>query len=102
MHPNTRFFYTNYTMTECSPIYPNLLKLANGTWIPYGKKIERARVEPTPIFHDTRREMRPHEFVGLKENGLFTMEDLWRSSKAWAYKHSRTTVTGREVYLGPR
>ena len=31
MHPITRVFYTNYTVTECNPIYPNLLKLANGT-----------------------------------------------------------------------
>ena len=30
------------------------------------------------------------------------MEDLWRSSRARALKHSRTTVTGRDVYLGPR
>ena len=46
--------------------------------------------------------MRTHEFVGLKENGLFTVEDLWLSSRARALKHSRTTVTGREIYLGPR
>ena len=31
MHPITRVFYTNYTVTECNPFYPNLLKLANGT-----------------------------------------------------------------------
>ena len=89
-------------MTQCNPIYPNLLKLANSTWITYGKRIESARVEPTPFFHDTRREMRPHGFVGLKENGFFTMDDLWRSSIARALKHSRTTVIGREVYLGAR
>ena len=46
--------------------------------------------------------MRPHEFVRLKENGRFTMEDLWRSSRARALRNSRTTVTGREIYLGPR
>ena len=67
MHPVTRVFYTNYTMTECNPIDLNLLKVANGTWITYGKRIERARVEPTPLFNDTRRELRPHEFVGLQK-----------------------------------
>ena len=61
MHPITLVFFTNYTMTECNPIYPNLLKLANGTWITYGKRIERAKVEPTPFFHDTRREMTPRD-----------------------------------------
>ena len=45
MHPITTVFYTNYTMTECNPLYPNLLKLANGTLITYGKKEERVRVE---------------------------------------------------------
>ena len=69
-HPITRVFYTSFTMTEYNSIYPNVLKLANGTWITYGKTKERARVEPAPFFNDTRREMRPHEFVGLKENGF--------------------------------
>ena len=67
MHLITRYLYTNYTMTECNPIYPNLLKLANSTCVTYGKRIERARVEPTPSFNDTIREMRPHVFIGLKE-----------------------------------
>ena len=40
--------------------------------------------------------------MGLNGNGLFTMEDLVRSIRARSIRHSRTTVTGREVYLGSK
>ena len=66
----------------------------------YGKTNELARVEPVIFRNRSSRELRPHEFVGLKGNGLFTMEDLVRSNRARSIRHCRTTVTGREVYLG--
>ena len=100
MNPISKVFYNNYTLTECNPVYPNLYQLLNGSWVTYGRKTQLARVEPLVFRNSSSRELRPHEFVGLKSNGLFTMEDLVRSNRARSIRHSRTTVTGREVYLG--
>ena len=102
MNPISKIFYNNYTLTECNPVYPNLYQLLNGSWVTYGKTTELARVEPVVFRNSSSRELRPHEFVGLNGNGLFTREDLVRSNRARSIRHSRTTVTGREVYLGSK
>ena len=101
-NPISNIFYNNYTLTECNPVYPILYQLLNGSWVTYGKTTELARVEPVVFRNSSSRELRPHEFVGLNGNGLFTMEDLVRSNRARFIRHSRTTVTGREVYLGSK
>ena len=102
MNRISKIFYNNYTLTESNPVYPNLYQLLNGSWVTYGKTTELARVEPVVFRNSSSREPRPHEFVGLNGNGLFTMEDLVRSNRARSFRHSRTTVTGREVYLGSK
>ena len=100
VNPISSISYNNYTLTECNPVYPTLYQLLSGSWVTYGKTTELARVEPVVFGNSSSHELRPHEFVGLKGNGLFTMEDLVRSNRARSIRHSRTTVTGREVYLG--
>ena len=100
MNPVSRVFYSNYTLAECNPVYPNLVRINNGSWVTYGTRIELARVVPSSYNNGSRPGLRPHEFVGLMGNGLFTLEDLMLSNQARALKHSRTTVVGREVYRG--
>ena len=31
MNPITKVFYSNYTLADCNPVYPNLFKLPNGS-----------------------------------------------------------------------
>ena len=46
--------------------------------------------------------MRPHEPIGLKEKGLITTEELWKSCWARIWRNNRTTIAGREVYRSPQ
>ena len=100
MNPISEVSYNSYTLTECNPVYPKLYQLLNGSWVTNGKTTELARVDSVVFQNSSSRELRPHEFVGSKGNGLFTMGDLVRSNRARSIGNSCTTVTGREVYLG--
>ena len=96
----TKVFQQNYTLTECNPLYPILMRLWNGRWITFGEKLKIPCVRPMSIYEKTRQEMRPQHLIGLKEMGLFTRDDLQRSSRARARRHSRTIIAWTVVYLG--
>ena len=89
MNAIIKVFHQNYTLTECNPPYHNWMRVLFDKWITSGEKIEIACVGPLSVQNETRREMRTHEFIGLKQNGLFTRADLWRSSQATARRQGR-------------
>ena len=70
----TKVFHQKYTLTECNRLTPNLMRLSNGSWTPFGKKSETACFESVSISEETRQETRPREVNGSKENGLCTGE----------------------------
>ena len=82
MKPNKKVFYQINRSTECNALYPNLNRLSKVRRNTFGEKIEITLVGPVSMYNEARRKMRHHELIGLKQNGLFTMEDIRRNSRA--------------------
>ena len=59
MNPISRFVYSRYTLTECNPVNPNLVRNNNGSWVSYGTRIELARVAPSSYNNSPRPGLRP-------------------------------------------
>ena len=97
-----KVFYQNHTLTECKTLYHNLKRLSIGDWITVFEKTEIARVGPMPIYNETTRELRPHKTIGLKGNGLLTMDNFWRIGRMTGRTQSRTTIAGRDKLRSPR
>ena len=96
MDPISRVFYRNFTLINCNPMYPNALELQNGSWITYGRRIqliEKPNDMPNYRVNVNWSTLAPME-------GLFNDKDLELSKRAQRLRHSRKTITGREVFLG--
>ena len=50
MHPISRIVFSNFTVAKCNPMYPNLLRLDNGSWIEYGEQILMSNMEPLAMY----------------------------------------------------
>ena len=96
MDPISRVFYQNFTLINCNPMYLNALELLNESWITYGRRIKLID--------------KPNDMLNYRVNvnwststpieGFFNDKDLELSIRAQRLRHSRKTVTGREVFLG--
>ena len=94
--PISRAFYRNFTLINCNPMYPNALELRNGSWITYGQKIqliEKPNDMPNYRVNVNWSTLAPME-------GFFNDKDLELSKRVQRLRHSRKTITGREVFLG--
>ena len=100
MNPITQVVYPNYTLTSCDPIAPYMYRTSEGTWMHYGNDHSVARPpESLSVFsHLDFSDNLP----SLHTAGLFSYQNLRLSAKARVLKYSRRTISGREVYLGPR
>ena len=69
-----------------------------------GHRLFSVRRLKSPVLNEGQSTTKPDEknprSDRFENNGLFTKEELWRSSRARALRHSRTTIAGREVYRG--
>ena len=96
MDPISRVFYRNFTLINCNPMYPNAFELQNGSWTTYGRRIQLI---------DKPKEM-PNYRVNVNWStsapmeGFFNDKDLELSKRAQRLRHSRKTLTRREVFLG--
>ena len=95
MNPISRVFYRNFTPTNCNPMYPKALKSQNESWITYGRRIQLI---------DKPNDMPNHRVnvnwsTSSPMEGLFNDKDLELSKRAPRLRHSRKTITGREVFL---
>ena len=96
MYPISRVFYRNFTLINCNPMYPIALKLQNGSWITYGRRIHLI---------DKPNDMPNYRFnvnwlTSAQMEGYFNDKDLELSKSAQRLRHSRKPITGREVFLG--
>ena len=41
MDPNTKMLYHNYTITAWNPLYPNVVKLEDGSFQQYGETLKK-------------------------------------------------------------
>ena len=80
MNPITFVFRQNNTLVYCNVLYPKVIDLSKGTSVLPGKESETIRVKRASIFNKTIRDIRPIEFNGLKNIGLFRNADNWRVS----------------------
>ena len=98
MDPISKVFYRNFTVTKCNPLYPNAVKLQNGSWITYGRQRELI---------DQPDEM-PNHGVNVNWSSaapmeeLFIDDDLYLRNTAQGLRYSRKSITGRKVFPGQR
>ena len=97
MHPISRIVFSNFTVAKCNPMFPNLLRLDNGSWIEYGKQISLSNIEPLTMYYPEHRDDDPI-LASLRAGGFFTQEDVETSHIARLNKHARTVVNSREVF----
>ena len=96
LDPISRVFYRNFTIINCNPMYPNAIKLQNGSWITYGRPIQ---------LNDKPNDM-PNYRVNVNWStstpmeGFFNDKDLELFKRDQRLRHSRKMITEREVFLG--
>ena len=96
MEPISRVLYRNFTLINCNPMYQNAHELQNGSWITYGRRIQlidKPNDMPNYRFNVNWSTSAPME-------GFFNDKDLEFSKRTQRLRHSRKTITGREVFLG--
>ena len=97
MDPITKLMFRNYTLTSCSPLYPNLFKDGHGTWYEYGLRLRKCSSTPENFdLHSTPKEH--HLAITYLQEGLFSTQDVLQSQKARNLRHNRKTIVGREVF----
>ena len=99
MNPISKFFYRNFTLVKCNPLFPNVFQLGNGSWIAFGQNL--TIVEKPQVLSYLEEPKREVPIFKEVFDGLFTEKLLEESRLAQLYRHSRRTITGREVFLGP-
>ena len=77
-------------------MYPNALELQNGSWITYGRGIQL--IEKPNDMPNVRVNVNLSTSAPME--GFFNDKDLELSKRAQRLRHSRKTITGREVFLG--
>ena len=100
MNPITQVIYPNFTLTSCDPIAPYMYRSAEGIWMHYGNDHSVAR-QPESLSVFSHLDFSDN-LPSLHTAGLFSYQNLRLSAKARVLKYSRRTISGREVYLGPR
>ena len=98
MDPISRVVYRNYTLTLCNENYPNAFELGDGSWVSYRKQLKLIRALKS-IREACEQYATLSSFV-FRVGGRFTDKDLRDSQFSQLMKHSRKTITGREVFLG--
>ena len=96
MDPISKLFCRIFTLTNCNPLYPNALELKYGSWIRYGRQLELIdKPDELPNFI-----VNLNLLITAPMEGLFNGEDLELSKTALRLRHSRKTITRREVFVG--
>ena len=96
MDPISRVFYRNFTLINCNPMYPGALELQNGSWITYGRR--KQLIDNHNDMHNYRVNVKWSTSAPMKV--FFNDKDLELSKRAQRLRHTRNTITGREVFLG--
>ena len=96
LNPITQVVYPNFTLAPCDPIFPYMYKTVEGLWMHYGAHRTPAR-EPSELKMFSEFTFQDN-LTSLHTAGLFTFEDLRKSSRARILKYSRRTISGREVF----
>ena len=100
MNPVTPVVYPNYTLNASDPIAPFMYRTSEGIWLHYGDDYSVAR---PPDFLSVFSHLDfSDNLPSLHTAGLFSYQNLRQSAKTRVLKYSRRTISGREVYLGPR
>ena len=92
----SKVFYRNFTKMNCNPLYPNAHESQNGSWVTLGRPLEliyKPNEMPNCRVNVNRSSTAPMEW-------LFNDDDLELSKTTQSLRHSRKTITGREVFLG--
>ena len=76
----SKIFYQISTLTDCTPLYPNLRGFSNGFWITYVREVHTTRVGPASIYKRTKKEMWPHESIGCKISKVYNGVSLEKQS----------------------
>ena len=99
MNPIFKVFHRSFTLKKCNPLFPNVFQLGNGSWIPFGQNLTIVeKLQVLSYLEEPKREVPIFKTIFY---GLFTEKQLEESRLAQKYRHSRRTITRREVFLGP-
>ena len=96
MVPISRVFHRNFKLINCNSMYPNALEPQNWSWITYGRRIKL--IDKPNDMPNYRVNVNWSTSAPMK--GFFNDIDLELSKRAQRLRHSRKTITGREVFLG--
>ena len=77
-------------------MFPNVFQLVNRSWTVFGQIL--TIVEKPQVLRGPKSKIPICKKVF---DGLFTEKHLEECRLAQMYRHSRKTITGREVFLGP-
>ena len=94
MDPITKILYHNYTMAACNPLFPNVVKLEDGSFQQYGETLKKFNRE---IYQWSMN----NNLSVSNENlhcSLFSISDVKQSQIAKAFCHNSKGIISRETF----
>ena len=86
MNPISKVFYRNFTLIKCNPLFPNVFKLGNGSWVPFGRNLTIVgKPQVLSYLEEPKREVPIFTEVF---DGLFREKQLDESPIAQMYRHN--------------
>ena len=94
MDPITKILHHNYTITACKPMYPNVVKLEDGSFQQYGATLKTFNSE---IYHWSMNNNLNVSVENLHRS-LFSLSDVKESQIARTIRHNSKGIISREAF----
>ena len=94
MDPFTKIMYHNYTIAACNPLYPNLVKLSDGSFQQYGKSLKKFNREIYQWLMKCNLKVSDENL----HRSLFTTSDVKQCQIALIFRHNSKRIISREAF----
>ena len=94
MDPITKILYQNYTIAACNPLYPNVLKLEDGSFQQYGETLKKFNREIYQWSMNNNLNVSDEN----QHRSLFSISDVKQSQIARTIRHNSKGIISREAF----
>ena len=94
MDPITKILYHNYTIAACNPLYPNVVKLEDGSFQQYGETLKNFNREIYQWSMNNNLNVSDENL----HRSLFSISDLKQSQIAQTIRHNSKRIINREAF----
>ena len=94
MDPSTKILYHSYTITACNPVYPNVVKLEDGSFQQYGEELKKFNREIYQWSMNNNLNVSDENL----HRSLFCISDVKQSQIDRTVRHNSKGIISREAF----